>query len=176
MPSFGLVHATLQPYMAQWQRTLRLPTWEPRSGAHQFDVRVHDFQGRLAMPATATLDSLARAILRLLKFDQDHLYEFVYEDRFGSQAVVHHPLLDEGPWTNDVTVGQLPLAVGQTMTFIYDFGDWWEIEVTLRAVDPAMAIKEATVLEERGTPPAQYSYYEDEYDDDPEEGMEEEPE
>ncbi len=173
IPSYGLVHATLQPYMAQWQRNLRLPTWEPRPGAHLFDVRVAGFQGRLAMPATATLDDLADAILGVLRFDNDHLYEFLYNNRFGSQVAVHHPQLDEGPWTRDVTVGQLPLAVGQTMTFIYDFGDWWEIEVTLRAVDPAMAIKEATLLEERGTPPVQYSYYEDEYDDDPEEGMDE---
>ena len=56
-------------------------------------------------------------------------------------------------------VGDTPLRIGQAMTFIYDFGDWWRFEVALERVDPDMALKKPVVLEAEGTPPDQYGWH-----------------
>jgi hypothetical protein len=64
--------------------------------------------------------------------------------------------MDEGPWAHEVRVGDLPLQVGQSMTFVYDFGDWWEFGVTLEGIDADMKIDGPTVLESHGEPPEQY--------------------
>ena len=50
----------------------------------------------------------------------------------------------------------MPLRPGQTMTFLFDFGDCWEFDVTLERVDPEMAIEDPVVLGEHGDPPRQY--------------------
>jgi hypothetical protein len=52
----------------------------------------------------------------------------------------------------------LPFRVGQAMTYVFDFGDWWEFDVTLERVDPDMAIEEPAVLEKHGEPPDQYGW------------------
>ena len=44
------------------------------------------------------------------------------------------------------------------MTYVFDFGDWWEFDVTLERVDPEMLIEEPVVLEQHGEPPSQYGW------------------
>jgi len=90
--------------------------------------------------------------------DHDHLYQFSYRNRFGAEEQVQHPYMDDGPWTSEVLIGDVPLGVGQTMTFLFDFGDMWRFGVTLESVDPEMAIEEPVVLEKHGNPPEQYEW------------------
>ncbi|GAG51238.1 unnamed protein product [marine sediment metagenome] len=54
----------------------------------------------------------------------DHLYLFSYQNRFGVWEEVHHPYMEEGSWTDEVMVGDVPLRVGQRMNYVFDFGDW----------------------------------------------------
>jgi hypothetical protein len=44
------------------------------------------------------------------------------------------------------------------MTFVFDFGDWWEFGVTLERVDPDMTIEKPVLLEAHGEPPSQYGW------------------
>lgn len=69
---------------------------------------------------------------------------------------VNNPYLEEKPWTSEVLVGDVPLPIGQTMTYLYDFGDWWEFDVSLEQVDPEMVIEDSVILEAYGEPPEQY--------------------
>jgi hypothetical protein len=65
--------------------------------------------------------------------------------------------MDDGPWTSEVRVGDVPLQEGQSVTYLYDFGDRWEFEVTLERVDPPdWAMKEPAILDARGEAPEQY--------------------
>ena len=89
-----------------------------------------------------------------------HLHQFSYQNRFGVWESVHHSYMDEGPWTDEVLVGDVPLRVGQTMFYIFDFGDWWKFSVALERIDPDMQIKKSTVLQEHGEPPGQYRRWE----------------
>ena len=104
-----------------------------------------------------TLDDLATTILRSLKFDFDHLYEFIYRDRMGATVAINHPEMDEGPWATQVTIGELPTEPGQTMVFHYDFGDDWRFDVKLERIEPPDAkIKAPAILEKHGKSPKQY--------------------
>mgnify|MGYP000021925516 CR=1 FL=1 len=152
----GTLQPALRPYIPEWERLL------PLSGETAFRDGVHIFKvvlekgvwRRLALPATSTLDELAQLILHAYTFDSDHLYRFSYQNRYGLLHHINHTLLDEGPWTRDVRVGEVPLTIGQTMTFLFDFGDQWEFEVTLEAVDTDPTATQAPrVLERRGRAP-----------------------
>ena len=97
------------------------------------------------------------AILRSVQFDNDHLYEFTYRDRFGRTIEAHHPYMDEPPWTDDVRIGELPLEPGQSMALVYDFGDNWEFGVLLERIEPAgKKVKAPKILESHGAAPEQY--------------------
>ena len=155
---FGALQPPLQPYFPAWKNNLPVPEWAFREGAHIFRVALGWVWCRIAIPADQTLDALASTILDAVEFDHDHLYEFSYQNRFGLLERVHHPTMDEAPWTSEVRVGDVPLRVGHAMTYVFDFGDWWEFAVTLERVDPGMAIKEPVVLEKRGEFPSQYGW------------------
>ena len=155
---FGVLQPALQPYFPAWQNNLSVPEWAFREGAHIFKVSLGWMWRRIAIPAGQPLDALASAILNAVKFSHDHLYEFSYQNRFGVVERVNHPEMDERPWTSEVRVGDVPLRVGQTMTYVFDFGDWWEFGVTLERVDPDMAIEKPLVLEQHGKPPSQYGF------------------
>jgi hypothetical protein len=157
----GALQSVLRPYFPEWKNNLALPGWSFREGTHIFKVSLLDIWLRIAIPAGAVLDELAWDILDAVDFDHDHLYAFEYRNRFGVTERVHHPYMDEAPWTSEVSVGDLPLPVGGRMTFVYDFGDWWEFDVALEQVDPGMALEEATILESHGEPPEQYPTWED---------------
>ncbi|HIP97313.1 MAG TPA: plasmid pRiA4b ORF-3 family protein, partial [Anaerolineae bacterium] len=155
---FGVLQPALQPYLPEWKNNLSVPEWAFREGTHVFKVSLGRIWRRIAIPADQTLDAPASAILNAVEFDHDHLYKFSYQNRFGVLERVNHPYMDEGPWTDEVLIGDLPLRVGQTMTYVFDFGDWWEFDVTLERVDPDMAIERPVVLEKHGKPPAQYGW------------------
>lgn len=156
----GTLQPGLRPYIPQWERLLPLPDEKTfRDGIYTFKVALEkDIWRRVALPATSTLDELAQLIQHAYAFDSDHLYWFSYQNRYGRLRHINHAFLDEGPWTRDVRVGEVPLMVGQTMTFLFDLGDQWEFAVTLEAVDTDSATSQAPrVLERRGKAPKQYA-------------------
>jgi len=152
----GVLQPALQPLFPDWKNTLSIPKWVFREGTYIFKVSLGRLWLRIAIPANYSLDSLASIILNSLKFDHDHLYHFSYEDRFGALRMINHPYMDEGPWASEVMVGGVPLRVGQRMTYLYDFGDNWEFDVTLEQVAPDSAVGKPALLEMHGNPPEQY--------------------
>ena len=161
----GIFQPLFQPYFPDWQRNMRLPTWEFRPGVYCFKVSLGSIWRRIALPADASLEDLAWAILSSVNFDDDHLYQFSYQNRFGTIERVNHSYMDEGPYTGERRIGDLPLRIGQAMVFLFDFGDNWEFGVTLEEVDETKTLAQPVVLESKGVAPPQYrSWGEDESD------------
>ena len=158
LESFGALQPVVQPYVSAWQNNLVLPAWAFRKGVHVFKVSLgRGLWRRIAIPGALPLEELAETIIGAFEFTYDHLYRFSYRNRFGVEIHVNHSYLDEGPWTSEVRVGDVPLEEGQSMTYLYDFGDWWEFEVMLERLDPPdRAMKEPAILEARGEAPQQY--------------------
>ncbi|MDR3635608.1 MAG: plasmid pRiA4b ORF-3 family protein [Isosphaeraceae bacterium] len=156
---FGRLQPRLQPYFPEWRANLEPRAIESREGVFIFKVSLGKVWRRIAAPAEITLDDLVLLILESVDFDDDHFYEFEYRDRFGVPAKVMHPECNEGPLGHEVSVGELPLEPGQSMTLTYDFGDNWRFDVKLEQVDPPdNAIKSPRVLERHGEAPKQYEY------------------
>ena len=155
---FGVWQPLFQPYFPEWRQNLELPEIEPREGTFIFRVSLGKICWRLiAMPADATLDGLVNIVLRSVNFDHDHLYEFSYRDRLGATCTVNHPEVEEGPWTDEVSIGSLPLEPGQSMELLYDFGDEWPFTVKLERIDPPGGkAKAPRIIEKHGKSPVQY--------------------
>ncbi len=154
----GVLQPTLQPFFPDWQHNLVLTNTEFRAGIFVFKAGLSkDLWRRIAISADAALHSLSSAILDAYRFDDDHLYCFICTNRFGVRVEFVHPYMDEGPFADEVRVGDLPLAVGQSMVYNYDFGDHWEFVVTLERIDPPNPRqKKAKMLEKQGQAPKQY--------------------
>ena len=162
LPRFGAWQPIFQPYFPLWQKNLVLPDHEPRPGTFVFRVSLGKIWRLIAMPADHTLDDLVHVILRSVKFDNDHLYEFAYRDRMGASVRVKHPAMDEPPYTDEVSIGTLPLEPGQTMELTYDFGDNWRFTVKLDRIDPPdPKLKTPCILESHGKAPEQYADWDD---------------
>ena len=158
----GVLQPVLQPYFPAWQNVLHPPDAVFREGVYIFKVSLwKDLWRRIAIPAEQTLGGLAYAIRRSVDFDSDHLEQFSYQNRYGVWEHVNHPYMDEGPWTDEVRVGDVPLGIGQAMEYLFDFGDNWEFIIALERIDPPDAgMHEAVILEAYGEPPEQYPTYE----------------
>jgi hypothetical protein len=160
-PRFGAWQPLFQPFFPEWQRNLEIPRLEPREGMFIFRVSLDRVWRVIAMPSDATLEDLADWILDSVGFDMDHLFEFNYRDRLGAECSVFHPEMDEGPWADEVNVGELPLEPGQSMDFLFDFGDNWRFTVKLERVEPRGARKRPRILERHGKAPPQYPSWDD---------------
>lgn len=154
--SFGKLQSSLQPYLPVWQTVLTPPRPATRQGTHVFKVSLGSIWRRIAIGGSQSLDSLAGAILDAVKFDHDHLYHFAYRNRLGSWETINHPALEEPPFTSIVTVGEVPIHVGQRMTYLFDFGDHWEFDVLFESLEPKGDLQHARVSESHGRAPKQY--------------------
>ena len=159
--SFDTLQPAFQPYWPAWQRSHSLPPRSFREGAFVFKVSLNDIWRVIAIPARKSVGSLADAILKSVKFDEDHLWAFDLEDRLGGGINIKHPYMDrdaDAYSADDVLIGELPLAVGDCMTFTYDYGDNWQFDVELMRVDdPDRKLKAARVIESHGKAPRQYA-------------------
>jgi hypothetical protein len=156
--SFGYLQPLFQPYFPEWRENLSVPADDAREGELVFRVSWGKSVWRqIAIRADATLEDLASWILTSVNFEEDHLYEFVLRNRFGAVERLQHPDCDEGPWVSQYQVGQLPLDVGQSMQFHFDFGDDWRFDVKLEDVLPvSKKSKTARILKKHGKAPEQY--------------------
>ncbi|MEL7069876.1 MAG: hypothetical protein AAGN15_14650 [Cyanobacteria bacterium J06581_3] len=161
----------LQPYFPAWQDVLPGIEVAFSPGRHIFKVSLGKVWRRIAISGEASLTYLADLIRSSVDFDSDHLDCFTYQNALGREVRVVHPYMDsDEPSTDDVVVGSLPLLVGGTMEYLFDFGDCWKFEVQLEAIEPEQAISKVKtkkrgkadrvplgeVIEAHGEAPEQY--------------------
>jgi hypothetical protein len=108
---------------------------------------------RVLVPASLTLGDLHAVIRVVLGWGNDHLHEFTangarYSDPFYE--------LDDCDDENIVRLSRVLPVAGATMTYVYDFGDWWAHTITLEKTihaDPAATYP--TCLTGRGDAPVE---------------------
>ncbi|MDJ0707981.1 MAG: hypothetical protein QNJ46_32310 [Leptolyngbyaceae cyanobacterium MO_188.B28] len=133
---FNELQPALQPYFPEWRESLAVPVQAFRSGRYIFKVFLGKIWRRIAISGEATLDVLSGLILESVNFDFDHLDQFTYTNELGRKMEVVHPDADGDYFTDEVKIGSLPLSEGSVMQYVFDFGDWWEFEVQLEAIEP----------------------------------------
>ncbi|WP_436717912.1 hypothetical protein U8335_15010 [Roseiconus lacunae] len=112
---------------------------------------------RIIAPADVVLDELADAILLAFRFDSEHLYQFELREAAGNSINIVGPHLEDARYfADEMRIGEVPLLIGETMIFHYDFGDDWRFKVTLESLQEGKlsAIK---VTAKSGQSPKQYN-------------------
>ena len=158
----GTLQPFIQSYRPGWVRALDLPAGEFQKGEYVFKVSLdHNLWRQIIIRDTSTLDELSSAILDAFDFDEDHLYRFVYATRFGMDAEVVHPYMDDAISAADVRIGDLPVHDGFRMLYNYDFGDNWLFDVVLERIEPPQRDSARYRIGDReGESPEQYPSWE----------------
>jgi hypothetical protein len=132
-----------------------------------FDAKLMNVTGvraRLAMRGDQHLTALHDALQEAFGWWDDHLYSFWLDGKFWSDHDVEltSPVTpDEGPRTADVPLAELDLQVGQTIAYVFDFGDEWRVQLKLREQTEPDAGPYPRILERKGTAPPQYEEVEE---------------
>jgi len=135
-----------------------------RDGLYTFLVTLQKASCRITIPAAASFSTFAQAILDAFHFANDHLHMFKFENAFGVEVEIFHEESHDGYSSTETTIGELSLNEGDTLEFIFDFGDWWEFGVVLERIDkPDGRIKQPKITACKGTPPEQYDYDDEEW-------------
>ena len=158
----GVLQPFIQAYRPDWQQVLELPGQAFQPGSFVFKVSLEDNLWReIIIHDSSTLEDLSDAILHAFRFDHDHLYRFLYPTRFGVEAEVCHPYMEQTPSTVEVRIGDLPAKVGFHMIYNYDFGDNWLFDVLLERIDqPDEDADPYRIGERQGDAPEQYPSWE----------------
>lgn len=148
----------VQEYFPEWQRNLELPEPDFRDGLYQFKVSWGKTWRRIVIPGESDLDELSQAIIAAYQFDGDHLYEFRLRDEQGRRITVAHPAIEDTEFTTDeFSIGYLPLAAGESMEFLYDFGTCWLFKIKLESIAPSNnEVTQATLVQSHGESPPEY--------------------
>jgi hypothetical protein len=161
----GMMQSIFQPFFPEYQKVFGRPEPITRSGMYLFKVGLHPRYGpsdvwrRLAAPDTASLYDLCGAILKAFDFwDDDHLHQFQYRDSTGRSRVYWHPYTDEGPYSDEITLGESDLPEKQILNFKFDFGNTWCFVLRLEqiAIDRQRR-STITVVDSCGASPKQYA-------------------
>jgi hypothetical protein len=154
--------AIIQPYFTDWNSVLTPPEAPFQAGPHVLKVSMGRAWRKIAVSGESIFDTLAETILRAFDFGNDHLYQFIYSDRYGLKKHINHPALEEEPYTDEVRLGEVGFFPGMEMTFFFDFGDCWEFHVQVEETDADTTEgSEPVILERRGKAPEQYPGYDE---------------
>lgn len=124
-----------------------------------FKVVLQNAWRKIQVSGSSLFDQLAMSILEAFDFDNDHLYEFEYKNRYGYFEHVVHPQVEhDAPVTTEWLVGSAPLYPGMALVFTFDFGDNWEFLLTVDSIENKPCNPKPKIIEKHGKPPKQYSH------------------
>ena len=154
---FGQLHKFFESFFPEWQTNFEIPQPMFEDGTHIFKVSLDKAWRCIAIDSKMTLDVLAKAILDAFDFDKDHLYAFYMKDRFGNSIEVNCPLSEDGLFTDEFEIGDIPIGVGSFMKFVFDFEEYWEFDVQLQEIKKSdIKLEYAKIIEVYGKAPKQY--------------------
>jgi hypothetical protein len=118
---------------------------------------------RVAVPASITLGDLHALIRVILGWGTDHMHAFTVGDTRYSDPFFG---LEECDDEETARLSRVLPKPGAKMTYVYDFGDWWEHTITLeKIVDADPAATYPTCLAGHGDAPVED--WDPEYPEDP---------
>jgi len=131
---------------------------EDISGTFIFKVSLgRNVWRKIALSYKHTLEDLHIAIQEAFDFGNDHLYSFFMDAKRYSKHAYHSPMCDDGPFTDEVTIGELELYEGQKILYLFDYGDSWEFDVQLLKINKnEVPPKNPQIIEIKGEAPSQY--------------------
>jgi hypothetical protein len=129
-------------------------------GCFLFKVSVSpDVWRKIQLSHLHTLLDLHNAIQDAFKFDDDHLYSFFMDAKRYSRNAYESPFSENGPYVDEVNIGNLELHEGQRILYLFDYGDSWEFNIVLEKIDSSGPLPlNPKIVEKNGKAPKQYRY------------------
>jgi Plasmid pRiA4b ORF-3-like protein len=129
-------------------------------------IGVRGVSRKLAARGDRTLEDLHGLLQTAYNWDDDHLYVFWPSGRFWDRESgpgFGRPdcCRDSGDRSARVRLDRLGLEVGQTVAYVFDFGDEWRVRLKLVDVRETDGVPAMAILESRGEAPPQYWNEED---------------
>jgi len=116
------------------------------------------WQGEIEIDAGDTLEDLHFAIQKAVKFDNDHMFEFILGRTVRNRSAVRFD--DENGLIYSQTIGELfPLPDKMSLYYHFDFGDDWYFKVVKSRKanhEPQKGVKYPRLVQETGERPEQY--------------------
>lgn len=142
------------------QNTLPRKRFQFVDGTYVFKVSLaNDLWRRIKISADDTLLQLHNAIQTAYEFADDHLYSFFTDGEVWSDEYFSCPSDYRGPKVDEVRIGELELKEGQSMLYLFDYGDEWRFQVTLEEIrQEETKPSEPVIIEKQGESPPQYFY------------------
>ena len=109
-----------------------------------------------------SLEDVHEAIQDSFDFDKDHLYAFFMDGISWSWEHFYAPRDTEGPFSDQVRIGDLGLHAGQRFLYLFDFRDQWHFKVEVLEITSEPGPPSPVITEKKGKSPEQYPLYEDE--------------
>ena len=117
---------------------------------------------KLAIRSEQTLTDLHQLIYLAFDWYDDHLYAFWlsgkfwgdHEDAFATAGSAR----EMGFRSAQIRLDELGLEVGQTLAYVFDFGDEWRVRLKLSEIRPAVGTELPQILDSRGESPPQYHW------------------
>jgi hypothetical protein len=73
---------------------------------------------------------------------------------------MNHPTSENGPYVDEVNIGNLELHEGQRILYLFDYGDSWEFNIVLEKIDSNGRLPlNPKIVEKNGKAPKQYRYF-----------------
>jgi len=116
---------------------------------------------KLAVKADQSLEDVHRLLQGAFGWDDDHLYAFWPSGKFWDRepsAAFGRPgfCRDSGERSARVKLDRLALEIGQSIAYVFDFGDEWRVRLKLVEVRDAGTPPLPAVFDLRGEVPPQY--------------------
>lgn len=125
-----------------------------------------DWTGVIEIESSSTLDELHYTLQKVLKFDNDHLYEFFISRTPTSRDKQRFD--EEEDKLVTITLEDLfPLPKGRKLYYMFDYGDSWLFRIKKNRIKPhppAEGVKYPILVKEVGEKPVQYPHNEDDWD------------
>lgn len=151
-----------EPFFKPFQRFVEgelqtLPR-EYKKGTLTLKVSLKDIWRTIVVSSEHTLKELHNTIQDAFAFDKDHLYVFFTDGVPWSNAHIYAPDAGTGPFSHQVSLGDLGLFSGQSFLYIFDFGDKWQFKIEVVDFSTEPGPPSPVIRERKGDPPEQYPY------------------
>jgi hypothetical protein len=123
----------------------------------------------VAVRSNQTLINLHNVLQRAFNWDDDHLYSFWLDGEFWGSAESEYTRpfeLEPGQKTARVKLADLGLQPGDTIAYVFDFGDNWQVLLTVLASAPADKGRYPRVVASHCDAPPQYESEDEEEEED----------
>jgi hypothetical protein len=119
-----------------------MPTTKPEPSLYELKITLLEIEPpiwrRIQVPSTMPLCCLHDAIQAVMGWTDSHLHQFEKDGKYWGDPQNREfeddiDIIDE----TKVPVGKVLLAEGDSMVYVYDFGDDWRHQVALEKIVPA---------------------------------------